>query len=98
MQTTQQPDIGALVAQVKTALGAKAASVQDAALRDEVQKYLDYGVPAEQAVRTILRHHGVQAPEAAAPAAEGTRQSPLPPSPSSPGGPARRGPPGFLGS
>lgn len=27
-------------------------------LRDEFQKYLDYGVPPDQAVRTILRHHG----------------------------------------
>lgn len=28
-------------------------------LKDEFQKYLDYGVPVDQAVKTILRHHGV---------------------------------------
>ena len=32
--------------------------LDEADLRDEFQKYLDYGVPPEQAVRTILRHHG----------------------------------------
>lgn len=28
-------------------------------LRAEFEKYLEYGVPADQAVKTILRHHGV---------------------------------------
>lgn len=36
-------------------------------LQDELKKYIEYGVPPEQAVKTILRHHGVasQAPPAA---------------------------------
>ncbi len=38
-------------------------------LKAELQKYLDYGVPADQAVRTILRHHGVNGTPAPSPAA-----------------------------
>jgi len=45
---------------LKRQLAAKITSELDEAdLKDEFQKYLDYGVPVDQAVRTILRHHGV---------------------------------------
>jgi replication factor A1 len=45
---------------LRKALAAKIGSdLDEADLRDEFQKYLDYGVPVDQAVKTILRHHGV---------------------------------------
>lgn len=48
--------------QIKQALQDKIGTELDEAdLKDEFQKYLDYGVPPDQAARTILRHHGVQA-------------------------------------
>jgi replication factor A1 len=64
-------DIAPHIAEIKRALGAKAAELDDKDVADELRKYLDYGVPAEQAVRTILRHHGVQsAPRAQAPVSQ----------------------------
>ncbi|MFO1535958.1 MAG: hypothetical protein ABR586_09855, partial [Thermoplasmatota archaeon] len=58
-ETMQQSiDPAPYVEQIKRALGPKAADLDEADIRDELQKYLDYGVPADQAVRTILRHHG----------------------------------------
>lgn len=46
--------------QIKQALQDKIGTELDEAdLKDEFQKYLDYGVPPDQAARTILRHHGV---------------------------------------
>jgi replication factor A1 len=54
----QTIDIAPFVEQLKKALGSKIAGLDEKDLRDELQKYLDYGVPADQAVRTILRHHG----------------------------------------
>lgn len=54
--------------QITRALGDKIGTELDEQdLKDEFQKYLDYGVPAEQAVRTILRHHGAQTDAPAAP-------------------------------
>ena len=54
--------------QITRALGDKIGSELDEQdLKDEFQKYLDYGVPAEQAVRTILRHHGAETQTPAAP-------------------------------
>ncbi len=35
-------------------------------LEDELRKYLDYGVPPQEAIRTILRGHGENAPAATA--------------------------------
>ncbi len=56
---------------IKQALQDKIGTELDEAdLRDEFQKYLDYGVPADQAARTILRHHGHQ-PGGTAPQATG---------------------------
>ncbi|HEX2065407.1 MAG TPA: hypothetical protein VHI93_01205, partial [Candidatus Thermoplasmatota archaeon] len=57
----QQTDLASHVEQIKRALGPKAADLDETDIRDELQKYLDYGVPADQAVRTILRHHGAPA-------------------------------------
>jgi replication factor A1 len=71
MQTSIDP--APYVEQIKRALGAKAADLDEADIRDELQKYLDYGVPADQAVRTILRHHG------AAPAARPAGAAPTAP-------------------
>ena len=54
--------------QITRALGDKIGSeIDEQDLKDEFQKYLDYGVPAEQAVRTILRHHGADTQTPAAP-------------------------------
>src|SRR3989338_8879704 len=45
------------------ALGSKVGTEVTAdALGEELQRYLDYGVPPEQARAAILRHYGVQAP------------------------------------
>lgn len=47
--------------QITRALGDKIGTeIDEQDLKDEFQKYLDYGVPAEQAVKTILRHHGAE--------------------------------------
>ncbi len=67
----QQHDISAALAQIKTALSDKLGKeIDEDDVKAELQKYLDYGVPADQAVRTILRHHGAAsgAPAPAAPA------------------------------
>jgi replication factor A1 len=72
----QTHDISAPWAQIKEALGEKIGTELDAdELQAELQKYLDYGVPADQAVRTILRHHGVAgaAPGPVVPASNGER-------------------------
>ncbi|MGB0652516.1 MAG: hypothetical protein ACPGQL_04890 [Thermoplasmatota archaeon] len=54
--------------QLTRALGDKIGSeIDETELKAEFQKYLDYGVPVDQAVRTILRHHG--APTSPPPAA-----------------------------
>jgi replication factor A1 len=58
------------------ALGNKVgSSVQKEELEDELKKYLEYGVPPQEAIRTILRHHGAEAP--AATAAGTTGRQPL---------------------
>jgi len=53
------PDLSAHLESIKKALGAKAADLDEQDLKDELAKYLEYGVPLDQAVKTILRHHGV---------------------------------------
>ncbi|MEA3190594.1 MAG: hypothetical protein QOD77_1176 [Thermoplasmata archaeon] len=71
MQTT--PDLAPYLAALKKTLGTKlGAEVDEQDLRDELAKYLEYGVPIDQAVRTIERHHGVQpaAARAAAPVSQ----------------------------
>jgi replication factor A1 len=78
---SQTHDLGPHIEALKRALAPKMASIDEADLRDELQKYLDYGVPADQAVRTILRHHGAAPPVRAAPAsppAERTTLASLP--------------------
>ncbi len=66
MQATTQPassarsaDLAPHLESIKKALGAKSADLDEQDLRDELAKYLEYGVPMDQAVKTILRHHGV---------------------------------------
>jgi len=54
--------------------------IDEADLRAEFEKYLEYGVPVDQAVKTILRHHGVQAgmaPSSPAGGAPGQERTPL---------------------
>ncbi|HLF17067.1 MAG TPA: hypothetical protein VI796_06535 [Candidatus Thermoplasmatota archaeon] len=51
------PHFQNLVRALGTKIGTEVAE-QD--LREEFQKYLDYGVPADQAVRTLIRHYGGQ--------------------------------------
>ncbi len=81
MQATTH-DLGPHIEALKRALAPKMASIDENDLREELQKYLDYGVPAEQAVRTILRHHGAAPPVRAAapsgPIAERTLIASLP--------------------
>lgn len=68
----QAIDLAPHIAEIKRALAGKASEIDETDLTDELRKYLEYGVPAEQAVRTILRHHGVQsAPRPSAPVIEG---------------------------
>ncbi len=56
----QQHDISEHFQKIQEALKDKIDAGLDVdELKAELQKYLDYGVPADQAVRTILRHHGV---------------------------------------
>ncbi len=65
----QTHDIAPHLATITRALGNKIGTeVSEADLKEELQKYLDYGVPPDQAVRTILRAHGEVAP--AAPSAQ----------------------------
>ncbi len=74
---TQTQDLGPHLEALKRALAPKMASIDETDLRDELQKYLDYGVPVEQAVRTILRHHGAAPPVRSAPAAPPAERTPL---------------------
>lgn len=60
MPTTQ--DLAPHLEALKKALGPKLGEVDEQDLRDELAKYLEYGVPLDQAIKTIQRHHGVQAP------------------------------------
>ncbi len=62
---------------LKRALGDKIGTqVTEEDLQSELAKYLDYGVPPDQAVRTILRHHGAGTP---APGGAGAATAPSPP-------------------
>jgi replication factor A1 len=61
MQTTTSAEAAAQLAALKRQLASKiGAGLSEQDLQDEFQKYLDYGVPVDQAVKTILRHHGIQ--------------------------------------
>lgn len=58
--TPDRPEATAALEHLKRQLAAKIGNdLDESDLRDEFQKYLDYGVPVDQAVRTILRHHGI---------------------------------------
>lgn len=46
--------------EILQALGEKAGTAKADQVAEELQRYLDYGVPPQQAKSTILRHHGVQ--------------------------------------
>ncbi len=66
MQT--QAQIAPHLEKLTRALGDKVGTeVSEDDLRAEFEKYLEYGVPVDQAIKTILRHHGVQGGPAAAP-------------------------------
>lgn len=55
----QTHEIAPHLDELTKALGTKVGTtVQLEDLEDELKKYLDYGVPPQEAVRTILRHHG----------------------------------------
>jgi replication factor A1 len=59
----QAIDLAPHIEALKRALGPKIGSdVSEQDLKDEFAKYLEYGVPADQALKVILRHHGVQTP------------------------------------
>ena len=61
----QAIDLAPHIEALKRALGTKIGSdVSEQDLKDEFAKYLEYGVPVDQALKTILRHHGVQSPAA----------------------------------
>lgn len=61
----QAIDLAPHIEALKRALGTKIGSdVSEQDLKDEFAKYLEYGVPVDQALKTILRHHGVQTPAA----------------------------------
>jgi replication factor A1 len=80
----QAIDLAPHIEALKRALGSKIGSdVSEQDLKDEFAKYLEYGVPVDQALRTILRHHGVQSPAARPTAPAVTERLPvaqLPPS------------------
>ncbi len=59
------PHLATLTRALKDKIGTE---IDETDLKDEFQKYLDYGVPPEQAVRTLLRHHGGQSAVPRAPA------------------------------
>jgi replication factor A1 len=71
MQATTKHDPAPHLDALKKALGTRIGTdVNEQELGEEFQKYLEYGVPPDQAVRTILRHLGVTtttAPRASAP-------------------------------
>lgn len=58
----QQHDIAPHMETLTRALGEKAQQIDAAELEAEFRKYLEYGVPVPEAIRTILRHHGAEAP------------------------------------
>jgi replication factor A1 len=61
----QAIDLAPHLEALKRALGDKLPpDVSEQDLKDEFAKYLEYGVPVDQALKTILRHHGVQSPAA----------------------------------
>jgi replication factor A1 len=68
----QTHDLAPHIEAIRKALGPKANDLDEQDLKDELAKYLEYGVPADQAVRTILRHHG--APPGPAPRGPSTQE------------------------
>jgi replication factor A1 len=67
-KTMQAIDLAPHLEALKRALGDKLPpDVTEQDLRDEFAKYLEYGVPVDQALKTILRHHGVQSPAGSRP-------------------------------
>ncbi len=58
--TTQEQDLAPHLETLRKALGSKIGTeLKESDIKDEFAKYLEYGVPVDQAIRTILRHHGV---------------------------------------
>ncbi len=74
----QHTDAAPHFEQIKQALQDKIGTELDEAdLKDEFQKYLEYGVPPDQAAKTILRHHGVTPGGAPNQAPAGDADSPV---------------------
>lgn len=75
----QTHDLAPHLANLKRQLGSKIGTdVTEDDLKDELAKYLEYGVPIDQAVRTVLRHHGVATTPANRPQAAPTTNERLP--------------------
>ncbi len=75
----QTHDLAPHVANLKRQLAGKSGpDLTDDDLRDELAKYLEYGVPIDQAIRTVLRHHGVTTTPANRPATAPTTNERLP--------------------
>lgn len=75
----QTHDLAPHLANLKRQLGSKIGTdVTEDDLRDELAKYLEYGVPMDQAVRTVLRHHGVATTPANRPQGAPTTNERLP--------------------
>lgn len=75
----QTHDLAPHLANLKRQLGTKIGTdVTEEDLRDELAKYLEYGVPIDQAVRTVLRHHGVATTPANRPQSAPTTNERLP--------------------
>ncbi len=75
----QTHDLAPHLANLKRQLGTKIGTeVSEEDLKDELAKYLEYGVPIDQAVRTVLRHHGVATTPANRPQSAPTTNERLP--------------------
>lgn len=75
----QTHDLAPHLANLKRQLGSKIGTeVSEEDLKDELAKYLEYGVPIDQAVRTVLRHHGVATTPANRPQSAPTTNERLP--------------------
>ena len=75
----QTHDLAPHLANLKRQLGNKIGTeLSEDDLRDELAKYLEYGVPIDQAVRTVLRHHGVATTPANRPQSAPTTTERLP--------------------
>lgn len=56
---TEHPELSEVIKQLKPRIDKGELSTEE--LREEFEKYLDYGVPAKEAAKTITRHYGTPA-------------------------------------